>query len=130
MSQLITQWAQSGEQQLTLQEEEGTITLQRHVTTLLLSAQLTEKQPDTSQLQNWMRLGAASLSHFPGALAIAPESGTLWLLRTLPTGCDTQQLSDDLELLLNQRDTWRAVVGRLVKPAIKPITTSLRPQLY
>ncbi|KTB68472.1 MULTISPECIES: hypothetical protein [Pseudomonas] len=117
MSELVIDWAQSNEAQLTLYEENNRICLQRHTQALLISAQLTESAPGNSQLQTWMGLGGHSLNHFQGALAMAPESGALWLLQILPPTCGTEQLLASLESLLNQRDIWRTLAARLSRPA-------------
>ncbi|OPA94134.1 hypothetical protein BFW87_15205 [Pseudomonas fluorescens] len=130
MSELVIRWAQGTQVELTLYEGNNKISLQRHTDVLLLSAQLTAQPPSPSQLHTWMRLGCSSLNHFKGALAIAPEGGALWLLQTLPSGCSHEQLLEDLEALLNQRDTWRAVTARLTRPAHTSVPRLLSPQPY
>jgi len=116
--------------QITLFEENNEINVSRHEQGVLLSVQLTCQNFDQKTLENWVRLGQASLNHSQGALALAPSSGHLWLLQRLPRDCGQPQLLASLEALLNQRDTWRSMVERLARPAMKFNPTSLRPQRY
>lgn len=126
MNGLIARWLSGGEEQLSVFEEDDEIILRRQAGAMLLSVQLTHHRPDNSLLGNWLRPGHASLSHFKGALAQAPCSGALWLLQRVPGTHGSERLLADLEALLNQRDTWRAIVARLATPPRKPIPTSLR----
>nr|WP_283099371.1 CesT family type III secretion system chaperone [Pseudomonas sp. MWU15-20650] len=111
-------------------EDNDEIVLSRRGDQLLLSVRLTSAPPSDALLQCWMRLGAASLSHFQGALAQASASGALWLVQSLQTAPGESYLLSAIEHLLNQRDTWRSVVVRLKKACPSPPPTSLRSLLY
>lgn len=126
MNGLLARWLSGGEEQLSVFEEDDEIILRRQAGAMLLSVQLTQHRPDNALLGNWLRPGHASLSHFKGALAQAPTSGALWLLQRVPGNPGCERLLADLEALLNQRDTWRAIVARLATPPRKPVPTSLR----
>jgi len=126
LSDLITQWLNSSQEQLIVFEGDDEINLRRHAQILLLSVQLTRSRPDKSLLASWMRPGGASLDHFHGALSQAPGCGTLWLVQCLHAGHSEKQLLDGIESLLNQRDTWRAVVARFARSTQKFTPTSLR----
>lgn len=126
LSNLISQWLNSHQEQLIVFENDDEINLQRHAHTLLLSVQLTHSRPDKSLLAIWIRIGGASLDHFQGALSQAPGTGILWLLQCLRVGHTEKQLLESIESLLNQRDTWRAMVVRLARPPQKFPPTSLR----
>ncbi|AMW85848.1 type III secretion protein [Pseudomonas sp. TH34] len=130
MQSLITRWVNGTEGQLRLFEDDDEIIFQRISNTVQLSVQLTQSRPDTLRLQTLMRLGGASLNHFHGALALEPASGVLWLVQCLREGADEKRLLGCLEALLNQRDTWRAIVARLAAPTRKPMPTSLRSLPY
>lgn len=77
-----------------------------------------------------MRLGGASLNHFQGALAQLSTTGALWLVQTVQGTTDTPFLLSIIESMLNQRDTWHAIVARLNKPTLHRPATSLRSRLY
>ncbi|MDD0980843.1 CesT family type III secretion system chaperone [Pseudomonas shahriarae] len=130
MDALIARWMNDQTEHISLMEGNDEIVLRRSGPVLLLSVQLTQERPDKSSLQNWMRLGCASLNHFQGALAQSPESGALWLRQQLISGCSPEQLCNTLETLLNQRDTWRAMIKRLAKPNLKHKPLSLRSLPY
>jgi len=127
---LIARWMNDQTEHISLMEGNDEIVLRRSGPVLLLSVQLTQERPDKSTLQNWMRLGRASLNHFQGALAQSPESDALWLRQQLISGCSPEQLCNTLETLLNQRDTWRAMIKRLAKPNLKHKPLSLRSLPY
>ncbi|MCS3511787.1 type III secretion protein [Pseudomonas grimontii] len=126
MKDLVGEWLSGAKEQITLIEGDDEITLTRQGDTVLLGAQLTCARSDNTALQNWLRLGAASLNHFQGTLAQKADSGALWLIQTLHAADAEAHVHGCLENLLNQRDTWRAIAARLARPArnIKP--TSLR----
>lgn len=126
MSALICDWLNSGKQQVTLSEGNDEITLKRQGDAVVLGAQLASTQPGNTPLQTWLRLSAASMNHFQGALAQAPASGALWLIDCLRGEYGERHLLDCLEALLNQRDTWRAMAARLGKPLQTFTPTSLR----
>ncbi|MGL5997346.1 MAG: type III secretion protein [Pseudomonas proteolytica] len=126
MKALITNWLNSRDEELRLTEEHDEILLHRGSDTLLLQVQLTRDRPDKSHLNTWIHLGHASLSHFQGALAQAPATGTLWLTQCLQKSAGEKPLLDSLEALLNQRDTWRAMIARLAKHSPRFQPTSLR----
>ncbi|MBH3425397.1 type III secretion protein [Pseudomonas sp. ICMP 8385] len=126
MNDLISHWFSSRQEQLIVFEGDDEINLRRHAHTLLLSVQLTHNRPEKSLLTGWMRLGGVSLNHFQGALSQAPGTGMLWLVQCLHTGCAEKQLLEGIESLLNQRDTWRAIVARQARPPQKLTPTSLR----
>lgn len=126
MKELLCNWLNSRTEELILFEDDDEIILSRGSDTLLLRVQLTSSRPDKSHLHTWMRLGNASLSHFQGALAQAPATGVLWLVQCLPHSAGEKHLLDSLEALLNQRDTWRAMITRLTKPTPRFQPTSLR----
>ncbi|MTD19943.1 type III secretion protein [Pseudomonas sp. CCM 7891] len=130
MKDLLIHWLGTREEQITLLEDNDEIILRRHAGVLLLNVQLTHDRLDKSLLQTWMRLGGASLNHFQGALTQAPASGALWLTQCLPGRPGETQLLGCLESLLNQRDTWRAIVARLARPVQKLHPTSLRSLLH
>ncbi len=130
MKDLVCNWLSSGEQQITLFEEEDEITLKLQGDAVLLEVQLTSSCSDNTALQKWLRLGAASLNHFNGALAQKADTGALWLIQTLRGNRADAHVLGCLEALLNQRDTWRAIVTRFARqaPNLKP--TPLRSRLY
>lgn len=123
---LIAGWLSGQEEQLSIFEGDHEISLRRQPGALLLSARLSPNGNADVRLETWMRLGEASLNHFEGALAQSPDNGTLWLVRTLPDVKDGQRVLNDLEQLLNQRDTWHAMVPHLVRLPLKHSPTSLR----
>lgn len=126
MKALITNWLNSRAEELRLIEDHDEILLRQGSNTLLLQVQLTRDRPDKSHLNTWMHLGNASLSHFQGALAQAPATGALWLTQCLQESTSEKPLLDSLEALLNQRDTWRAMIARLAKQGPRFQPTSLR----
>ncbi len=130
MNALLAECLKRGSGELRLFENNDEIILRHCSNSLLLSVQLTPLRPDKSLLLSWLRQGEVSLEHFPGALAQAPASGALWLMHCLHDKHDEQQLQLCLESLLNQRDTWRATVARLHRPAPRRNPTSLRSLLY
>lgn len=130
MRALVNDWLNSREEQLILLEDDDEIMLKRQAQTLLLGVQLTPTLSDNAALYGWMRLGAASLNHFQGALAQKPDTGALWLVQSLQGAYDAAGLLGCLQALLNQRDTWRSTAARLVRPALPPKPASLRSQFY
>lgn len=128
MKVLVGGWLSSGGREIALFEGEDEVTLQRQGDTVLLGAQLTSALPDNPALQGWLRLGAASLNHFQGALAQKADTGALWLIQSLRTDRGEAYVLRCLEALLNQRDTWRAIAARLARPAanLKPTPLSSR----
>ena len=130
MKDLVGEWLSSTTKQITLVEGDDEITLTRQGDTVLLGAQLTSARSDNTTLQRWLRLGAASLNHFQGALAQQTDSGALWLIQVLRAGDEEAHVFGCLEALLNQRDTWRAIVARLARPARNLKPTSLRSLSY
>ncbi len=127
---LITGWLNGNEEQLTLFENDDAIILRRVSSTLLVNAQLTQTLPDKATLHTWMRLGGASLNYFSGAVALAPATGALWLIQCVGEGHGEHPVLKCLESLLNQRDTWRAIVARQARPALPFKPTSLRSIPY
>lgn len=123
---LIAGWLSGQEEQLSIFEGDHEISLRRQPGALLLSARLSPNGNAKVRLETWLRLGEASLSHFQGALAQSPENGTLWLIRTLAEAKDEQLVLNNLEQLLNQRDTWHAMVPHLARLPLKRSPTSLR----
>ena len=130
MEALVRDWLNSREEQLSVFEGDDEIILKRQAKTLFLGAQLTSAVADNAALYSWMRLGAASLNHFQGALAQKPDTGALWLIQNLRGAGDEAGLCASLQALLNQRDTWRATAARLVRPALNLQPTSLRSRPY
>ena len=130
MQSLVRDWLSGCKEQLSLFEGDDQIMLKRQGDALLLSAQLTSIRADTTTWQHWMRLGAASLNHFHGALAQKADSGALWLIQKLPVGQGEAYVLGCLEALLNQRDTWRATVARFARPTQNLKPTSLRSLSY
>ena len=126
MKALLSNWLSNRTEELTLIEDNDEIILRHCSNTLLLQVQLTRDRPDKSHLKTWMRLGNASLHHFQGALAQAPATGALWLTQCLQQSTSEKPLLDSLQALLNQRDTWRAMIARLAKQAPRFQPTSLR----
>ncbi len=124
----MSDWLSSGKEKIALFEGDDEVTLQRQGDTILLGAQLTFSLPDNSALQGWLRLGAASLNHFQGALAQKADTGALWVINSLRTDRGEASLLGCLEALLNQRDTWRAINARLARPVqnLKPTPLSSR----
>ena len=122
---LLTSWLNGHEEQLTLFENEDEIIVQRVSNRLLVKVQLTKAGEDKAHLRTWMRLGGPSLSYFHGAVALAPSTGALWLIQCVAMG-NGEQLAKCLESLLNQRDTWRAIVARQARSVRTFIPTSLR----
>lgn len=130
MKAFVGNWLSGGEKEITLFEGDDEVTLQHLGDSVLLGAQLTCASPDNPALQGWLRLGAASLNHFQGALAQKADTGALWLIQSLRTDRGEAYVLDCLEALLNQRDTWRAIVVRLARPAPNLKPTSLRSRSY
>ncbi|RDS91054.1 type III secretion protein [Pseudomonas fluorescens] len=130
MKDLVFTWLDSHAESLELFEGEDEITLRRQGDFILLGAQLTASRSDNTTLQNWLRLGAASLAFFQGVLSQKADSGALWLIQTLRSGQGKQHVLDCLESLLNQRDTWRATFARAARPAQNLKSTSLRSLSY
>lgn len=122
MKTLIHDWLNSRQEHITLFEGDDEIMLKRQAHTLLLAAQLTPTQSEMATLQHWMRLGAASLTHFQGALSRKADTGALWLIQSQQGEPGVTQILNCLEGLLNQRDTWRAIFVRLGRSAqdLKP----------
>lgn len=127
---LVGGWLSSGEREIALFEGEDEVTLQRQGDTVLLGAQLTSALPDNPALQGWLRLGAASLNHFQGALAQKADTGALWLIQSLRTDRGEAYVLRCLEALLNQRDTWRAIAARLARPNLPLKPTPLSSRSY
>lgn len=130
MKELLCEYLRNGTGELRLFENDDEVVLRHCSETLLLSVQLAGYSRHQSLLMNWMRLGAVSLAHFQGALAQSPSSGDLWLIHCVHNPHDEQHLLRCIEYLLNQRDTWRAIVARLNKPAPSLKPTSLRSLLH
>lgn len=126
MREFISEWLLSRKEQIILYEADSEITLKHQGDTLLLKVQLTSTHSDNATHQLWMRLGAASLNHFQGALAQKADTGALWLVQSLRDGQGETRVLKCLEQLLNQRDTWRAAIKRLVRPSQNFKPTSLR----
>lgn len=123
----LTGWLISREEHLYLSENHDNIVLHRYPQCLMLKVQL-QQPPLPSQLHMWMRLGGASLNHFEGSLSMDPD-GALWLVQCLHEELGQAPLEHCLETLLNQRDTWRAMISRLANS--KSFTpTSLRQSRY
>ncbi|MDT3232607.1 type III secretion protein [Pseudomonas synxantha] len=125
MHTLIGGWLNGQEEQLTLFENDDEINFRRVSNKLLIEVQLTKAGADNASLRTWMRLGGPSLSYFHGALAQSPLTGALWLVQCVEMGHGEQPVKC-LESLLNQRDTWRAIVARQARPARAFVPTSLR----
>ncbi len=130
MRALVSDWLNSRKEHLSVFEGDDEIILQHQAETLLLGVQLTSTVADNAALYRWMRLGAASLNHFQGALAQKPDTGALWLIQSLRGAYDVAGLCACLQALLNQRDTWRSTAARLVRPALNLKPTPLRSQPY
>ena len=126
----LIDWLGSDAEQMLVLENNDEILLKRHGGAVLICVQLTSCRPDHAPLHCWLRLGAASLNHFQGSLAQAPDSGALWLVQCLRTDPHETSLLNSLEALLNQRDTWRSTVARLALPAHQSKPTSLRSLSY
>lgn len=127
----LTQWLAGAEQEITLLEGDDAITLRRYPQCFLLSAQLTH-QPKHAQttMETWLQLGGASLAYFQGALSVEPSTGQLWLLQCVTQEDHQAILFNQLESLLNQRDTWRSTAKRLARTPKKCGPTPLRAQFY
>ncbi|WP_411390315.1 type III secretion protein [Pseudomonas sp. MPB23] len=130
MRGVINDWLNSRQAQLSVFEGNDEILLKHQGDTLLLGAQLTSTRSDNPALQRWMRLGAASLNHFHGALAQKADSGALWLIQNVRGGQGEAYVLGCLETLLNQRDTWRATFARLAPQTEHLKPTSLRSLSY
>jgi hypothetical protein len=130
MKDLVNEWLSSAKEQITLVEGDDEVSLTRQGGAVLLSAQLTSARPDSTTLQNWLRLGAASLTHFQGTVAQQADTGALWLIQISKAGDGQAHLLGCLEALLNQRDTWRAIDARLARPPQQVKPTSLRSLSY
>jgi hypothetical protein len=130
LKELFSEYLRNGTGELTLFENDEAVVLRHCSGTLLLSVQLARHSRNESMLVSWMRLGAVSLAHFQGALALSPDSGDLWLIHCVPNPHDEQHLLHCIESLLNQRDTWRATVARLNKPIHQIKPTWLRSLLH
>lgn len=128
MKVLVSKWWKNRHEPLSLFEGDDEITLRTQGDTLLLGAHLSSLAPEQPGLEQWMRLGAASLKHFQGALAQKADTGALWLVQSTDQG-EAHALGC-LEALLNQRDTWRAIVACLARPALHLKPTPLRSRSY
>ena len=127
----LTQWLAGAEQEITLLEGDDAITLRRYPQCFLLSAQLTHQPPPTQTvMETWLRLGGASLAHFQGALSVEPSTGQLWLLQCVWQEANQAAFFNQLESLLNQRDTWRSTAKRLARAPQQFGPTPLRAQFY
>lgn len=129
VNHLVNQWLTTKYEQLVLFEDNDEIVLKRQGDTVLLHVQLLSTQPSNNQLHHWMRLGAASLIHFEGALARMPGNGALWLVLNVRKENDVDRLLRGLETLLNQRDIWRATAAR-IPSRFRPSKPSLSSFLY
>lgn len=109
----LQQWWNSDQARLQLSENSDAITLFRSPEGVWLSARLSSDKADHLQLEKYLMLGRSSLEHFHGALALDPGSGHLWILLVLEKNPDLHMLRAGLTDLLNQRDTWRAMAGRV-----------------
>lgn len=69
MKVLVSKWWKNRQEPLSLLEGDDEITLRSQGDTLLLGAYLSSLTSEHPALEQWMRLGAASLNHFQGALA-------------------------------------------------------------
>ncbi|MDQ0738436.1 type III secretion protein [Pseudomonas sp. W4I3] len=130
MKELIIHWLKSGDEHLILLEDQDEIVFRLQGNKVLMCATLTSTSPSNTELQSWVRLGAASLTHFQGALARAPSSGALWIIQRPQDATEAPRVLGSIESLLHQRDTWRAVYARLKKPVrqLQPtLLRSLRP---
>ncbi len=130
MKVLISKWWKNRQEPLSLFEGDDEITLRSQGDTLLLGAHLSFLTPEHPGLEQWMRLGAASLNHFQGALAQKADTGALWLIQSLHTDRGEAHVLGCLEALLNQRDTWRAIGARLTRPSQNLKPTPLRSRSY
>jgi hypothetical protein len=81
-------------------------------------------------METWLQLGGASLPYFQGALSVEPSTGQLWLLQCVTQEDHQAVLFNQLESLLNQRDTWRSTAKRLARTPKKSGPTPLRAQFY
>lgn len=123
--QTLTDCLSGHQQTVLLFEQDDEVNVQCDEQRVVLRAQLTPADLEFP-LQSWCLLGQSSLAHFQGALALAPATGHLWLVQCLPGQCSQKHLLKSLEVLLNQRDTWRSVTARLRKAGRKFQPTSLR----
>ncbi len=130
MKELVSHWWKNRQEPLSLFEGDDEITLRSQGDTVLLAAHLSSTTSENAGLEHWMRLGAASLNHFQGALAQHGDTGALWLLQSSRTDRAEAHVFECLEALLNQRDTWRAVIARLARPAQNLKPTALRSRSY
>ncbi|MGR3967137.1 type III secretion protein [Pseudomonas sp. 910_23] len=130
MKAFVGDWLSGREEKIAIFEGDDEVTLRRQGDAVLLGVQLTSAVTDNSALQGWLRLGAASLNHFQGALAQKADTGALWLIQRLRTDRGEAHVLNCLETLLNQRDTWRAIVARLARPAQNLKPTPLRSRAY
>lgn len=112
----VRDWFDTGEQNLTLLENDDVITLQRIKGGVLFGVLLLNQRPAYALLEKWMHLGEPSLKYFQGALAQDPLTGHLWLLQCAVCDHCTDRLLSHLEALLNQRDTWRSMI-----PGVTPL---------
>lgn len=127
----LTQWLVGTEQEITLYEGDDAINLRRYPQCFLLSAQLTHQPPPTqTAMETWLRMGGASLAYFQGALSVEPSTGQLWLLQCVTLEDHQAALFNQLESLLNQRDTWRSTAKRLARAPQQLGPTPLRAQFY
>ncbi len=130
-SERLTQWRMGTEQEITLYEGGDAINLRRYPQCFLLSAQLTHQPtPTQTAMETWLRMGGASLAYFQGALSVEPSTGQLWLLQCVSQEANPAVLFNQLESLLNQRDTWRSTVKRLARTPQNLGPTPLRARFY
>ncbi|MFO2462330.1 hypothetical protein OOJ96_00290 [Pseudomonas sp. 15FMM2] len=109
----LEQWWSCDQASLQLSENNDAITLRRIPEGMWLSAQLSTDKADHLLQEKYLMLGRSSLEHFHGALAQDPDNGLLWILLVLEKIPDLHTLRASLTDLLNQRDTLRALAGRV-----------------
>jgi len=119
----LMRWSASGDEPeaFALIVDDGEATFSKLEETLLVSVELSPSWANGASLEGLLRLAHPSLSRFPGALALSPQDGRLWLMAQQPLGWHIDDLIEMLEALLNQRDTWQSILNKDQRAVAAPV---------
>lgn len=106
----VQRWLDSGNSELKLLVDQAPVQLQRHVDGVLCIASLSVVWGGNDfDLEAALRLSGPSRGCFSGALALDPLECRLCLMHYLKFN-DVTALINALEVLINQRDVWEALL--------------------
>jgi hypothetical protein len=111
LSEALRHWRSTEQERFAIIVDEGDVHFSKLENAILISASLALPTEDEALLQDALRLAHPSLARFPGALALSPEDGRLWLLAQLESTCHEDDLLSTLEPLINQRDSWQSMLS-------------------